>query len=131
MFLTVMGVKMKIIMILFMLGISTTAHAADKKVEVQFSYDNRPVTEFRLYMDGTKICSSTDGQARTMDCPAVAIPYGVHLFTMTAVEPPGVETSHSPAYMWTYSPAQGSGPVFINFSITVDGKVIPVGPANQ
>ena len=106
---------------------ATQTHAA-KSISVDFSYDDRPVTEFRLYMDGTKICTSTDGAARTMDCPAVEIPYGVHLFTMTAVEPPGIETSHSNAYMWTYSPSQGSGPVFINFSITVDGKVIPVGP---
>lgn len=113
-----------------LLLVATISHAAPKQIEVQFSYEDRPVTEFRLYMDGQKICSSTDSAARTLTCPTVEIPYGVHLFTMTAVEPPGVETTHSPAYQWTYSPTQGSGPVFINFSITVDGKVIPVGPAN-
>lgn len=109
---------------------ASLSYAAPKQIEVEFSYDNRPVNEFRLYMDGKKICSTTNSTARTLSCPTVEIPYGVHLFTMTAVEPPDVETMHSPAYQWTYSPTQGSGPVFINFNITVDGKVIPVGSAN-
>jgi len=121
----------KVLLFISCLLLAATQCYAAKSISVDFSYENRPVTEFRLYMDGQKICSSPDGASRSLTCPAVDVPYGVHLFTMTAVEPPGVETTHSPAYMWAYTPSQGSGPVFINFNITVDGKVIPVGPVEN
>lgn len=97
---------------------------ANKGVTVKFEY-SQPAEKFNLYMDGNIIC--TDTVVGTMDCNDVVIEYGVHQFTMTAVSN-GLETLHSPPYVWSYSPIQGAGPTFLNFNITLeDGSVIPIG----
>lgn len=119
-----------LIVVVTLVGLSASlAFAADKQIKVDFSYEGN-ASEFRLYMDGTKICTTPDGQARSMDCPTVPIPYGVHIFTLTAIDG-GIETSHSSPYSWVYMPEQGDGPLFINFSVTVDGKEIKLGPATD
>lgn len=95
-----------------------------KNIQVDFEY-SQPAESFRLYMDGAVIC--TDVTAGTMTCNDIAIDYGVHQFTMTAVSG-GIESLHSPAYLWSYSPVQGPGPAFINFNVTLeDGSVVPLG----
>jgi len=119
--------KNKILFIIISLLVSSTlAQAAPKSIEVEFEY-NTPAQAFNLYMDGQKICNTIT--PNVMSCSDVEIPYGVHLFTMTAVVD-NVETIHSPAYVWSYAPAPGAPPVFINFSVTVDGKNFQLSPAN-
>jgi len=108
------------------LGMVTVLHAATKSIEVQFEYPT-PAQAFNLYMDGSKICNTNTPDV--MSCTGIEIPYGVHLFTMTAVVN-GVETQHSPPYVWSYAPEPGEPPVFINFSVIVDGKNIQLAPAN-
>lgn len=102
------------------------ALAADKSITVNFDYTGN-ASAYRLYMDGKQVCESQAGAEKSMHCVSVPIPYGVHLFTMTAIEE-GIETSHSPAYAWTYSPINTTPPTMINFTITVDGQTQQVGP---
>jgi hypothetical protein len=114
--------------------LAVTAQAAPKTLQVEFQYD-KPAQAFNLYMDGSKVCNTnatagnTNPTAGTMECTDIEIPYGVHLFTMTAVVD-GMETQHSPAYVWPYAPEPAAAPVFLNFSIAVDGKNVQIGPAN-
>lgn len=108
-------------------AVAVAADPPPKKLEVTFEYTGQ-ATAFRLYMDGQKVCETVAGAEQKMICENVAIPYGVHMFTMTAIEISGIESSHSAPYTWTYAPINGAPPTFINFSITVDGKTIPVGP---
>jgi len=109
------------------LSISSTVWAATspKTLEVQFEYST-PAESFNLYMDGAKVCTTTE--PNVMTCTDVNIPYGVHLFTMTAVVD-SMETLHSPAYMWTYAPTPGPSPVFINLS--VNGENVQLVPVNK
>lgn len=118
----------KILMLMLISSVmAMPAFAADKKIEVVFEYPGQ-AKEFRLYMDGTKICSTTNGSARTMECSTVPIGYGVHLFTLTAIQLDGIETLHSPAYSWAYSPIQGDGPTMMEISVTLEnGTVVPIG----
>lgn len=129
---------MKLNKILFLIGVigflvdmsAVSVMAEDqpaKKIEVQFEYTGS-ATSYRLYMDGAKVCETAASTEKKMMCDNITINYGVHMFTMTAIESSGIESNHSPAYAWTYSPVNGAPPTFINFSITVDGKTIPVGP---
>lgn len=108
-------------------AVSVAADPPTKKIEVQFAYSGS-ATAYRLYMDGSKVCETLAAAEQKMMCDNIAIPYGVHMFTMTAIESSGIETNHSNAYAWTYAPINGAPPTFINFSIMVDGKTIPVGP---
>lgn len=111
------------IMIIFLAVCASTAQAA-KNIEVDFEYTGQ-AESFNLYMDGSVIC--TDVATGKMTCNDIAIDYGMHQFTMTAISG-GLETLHSPAYMWSYSPVQGAGPTIINFNVTVEGgKVVPLG----
>jgi len=120
--------KKIIITILVWLGFVVSAQAADKKIEVTFTYES-PAKEFRLYMDGQKVCSTLSSASTTkMDCLNIPIVYGIHMFTMTAVSLENIESTHSPAYAWTYAPISGVPPTFINFTIVVDGKPVTVGP---
>lgn len=115
----------KILLIMFAL-LPTVAIAADKSITVSFDYSGN-ASAYRLYMDGNQVCESQAGAEKTMQCASLSIPYGVHLFTMTAIDG-GVETNHSQAYAWTYSPANAAPPTMINFTITVDGQAQQVGP---
>jgi hypothetical protein len=107
--------------------LAVTAQAAPKTLQAEFQYDT-PAQAFNLYMDGSKVCN-TNATTGTMECTDIEIPYGVHLFTMTAVVD-GMETQHSRAYVWSYAPEPAAAPVFLNFSIAVDGKNVQIGPAN-
>jgi len=117
---------MKKILSILLVFAATSVHAATKSIEVEFSY-NTPAQAFNLYMNGQQICNSNTPDV--MSCTDIEIPYGVHLFTMTAVVN-GLETQHSPAYVWSYAPEPGPAPTFINFNISVDGKSVQLAPAN-
>lgn len=97
---------------------------AEKTIAVDFSYPNNTAKEFRLYMDGKNICQTLGGTLRAMSCSAVEVQFGVHTFTMTAVEADSVETNHSPPYVWNYLATPGNPPLFLNFKITIDGTNI-------
>jgi len=116
-----------LIALLTCLGMVAISRAATSSIEVQFKYDT-PAQAFNLYMDGQKICNTNT--PNVMSCTDIEIQYGVHLFTMTAVVD-GLETMHSPAYVWSHAPAPGDPPVFINFSVTVDGKNVQLAPVNK
>ena len=111
---------------LMILMFCTLSFATSKTLEVQFEYPT-PAQAFNLYMDGHQVCNTNT--PNVMSCTGIEIPYGVHLFTMTAVVD-GVETMHSPAYVWSYVPEPGAAPVFVNFSVVIDGKTVQLGPAN-
>lgn len=108
-----------------LLSLAAMASASDRAVSVHFDYAGN-ATAYRLYMDGGKVCEAQAKVEKVMDC-TFSIPYGVHIFTMTAIEE-GIETVHSNAYAWTYSPTNTSPPTMINFTITVDGQTQQVGP---
>ena len=112
------------LMVVAMLLLTATAQAATKSIEVEFEY-SEPAQAFNLYMNGSKICNVTT--PNVMNCADIEMPYGVHQFTMTAVVN-GLETQHSPPYIWSYAPEPGDPPVFINFNISVDGKNIKLAP---
>jgi len=117
----------KIIFTLLVLSLAAIVQAKPATIQVEFEY-NTPAQAFNLYMDGKKVCNTNE--PNVMNCTNIEIPFGVHMFTMTAVVD-NVETQHSPAYVWTYAPEPIGPPVFINFSISVDGKDVQVVPANQ
>jgi hypothetical protein len=113
-------------LLLAFLSLAALPARAAKTLDVEFAFDYQ-ATEYRLYMDGSQICTATAGAEKKISCPEMTIPYGVHLFTMTAMTD-GIESKHSTAYQWTYSPIQHDGPVMINFSVTLEnGTVVPIG----
>ena len=114
------------IFLLLVFVFTNFASASLKTIQVHFSYPT-PAQAFNLYMDGKQICNTNTPDV--MNCTDVEIPYGVHMFTMTAVVD-NVETNHSPAYVWVFSPEQGKPPVVITFTVTVDGENVELGPAN-
>ncbi|MGV0961850.1 MAG: hypothetical protein ACOYB1_18650 [Limnohabitans sp.] len=110
-----------------LLVLSVIPVLAAKTLEVEFTY-SEPAASFNVYMDGGKICSAQAGAEQKLSCKELAINYGVHMFTMTAVAADGVESKHSPAYTWAYVHEPGDGPVMINLSVTLEnGTVLPIG----
>lgn len=100
---------------------------AAKNIEVAFDYSGE-AESYNFYMDGKKLCSAPAGSEKKFSCNDLEIGYGVHIFTMTANKPGGIETMHSQAYTWAYAPEQGAGPSLINLSITMEnGAVVPIG----
>jgi hypothetical protein len=123
--------RKRVVQMLSMLAVALLLAAvparAAKNIEVEFSYP-QPAASFNLYMDGARVCSAQAGTVQKLSCKDLVIDYGVHLFTLTAVDAAGMETKHSPAYSWAYSPIQGDGPTMINLSVTLEnGVVVPIG----
>jgi hypothetical protein len=89
-------------LILILLVLLLTSPAWGHKITVTFTYPETTaeVGGFNLYDNRKLVCSTEDPTVRVMVCD-VALGFGVHSFTMTAVARTGeaiVESIHSEAY---------------------------------
>lgn len=113
--------KKTILFVIILLALSSYTYATDHSIAVDFAFKEQntyPITGFNLYMDGTKVCSTDDTQARTMDCVFPAVP-GDHIFTMTA-QYIDDESKKSPDYKFGFMDKDNT-PTILN--IRTDAKV--------
>ena len=116
----------RIVGVLFFLMVVVTAAQAELvTVSISYTY-SEPTEAMNLYMDGNKVCSTND-QTGVFECLEVEIPYGVHMFTLTAVTD-GVESAHGDPYTWVHSPPPPEKPAMTTIIITINGENIQLSP---
>lgn len=103
--------------------IAIPALSSNVGITIGFDYTGA-AQDYVLYLNGQEVCRAGTGEVAPFVCNDVEVEYGANLFTLTAIDMEGDETTHSSPYKWTYEKTPGESPTFLSIKVEINGETL-------